>query len=149
MISKNIMGSCLALSVALCSTIGLQAQDNKDSLVNVAFGTVAKKDLLGGVGSVNVSELLKKSYGVSSLDNLASLVPGYTGSVWGQSPLILVDGVPRQASEVRMVEVESITVLKAASAVVLYGNNAAKAAVLITTKRGSIKPLSIDVRANT
>lgn len=149
MISKNIMGSCLALSVALCSAIGMQAQDNKDSLVNVAFGTVAKKDLLGGVGSVNVSELLKKSYGVSSLDNLASLVPGYTGSVWGQSPLILVDGVPRQASEVRMVEVESITVLKAASAVVLYGNNAAKGAVLITTKRGSIKPLSIDVRANT
>ncbi|WP_311948060.1 SusC/RagA family TonB-linked outer membrane protein [Mucilaginibacter terrae] len=128
---------------------GAHAQEKQDSLVNVAFRTVAKDDLLGGVSTVNVAELLKKNYAVGSLDNLQSLVSGYTGNIWGQAPLILVDGIPRRATDVRMVEVQSITVLKGASAVVLYGSTAAKGAVLITTKRGSIKPLTIDVRANT
>ncbi|MBO9562635.1 MAG: SusC/RagA family TonB-linked outer membrane protein [Niastella sp.] len=146
---KNIKASCVLLATVLLGAAGLKAQDNKDSVVNVAFGKVAKRDLLGAVSSVNVAELLKKNYGVYSLDNLQSLVGGYTGSVWGQEALILVDGIPRAASEVRLVEIETITVLKGASAVVLYGSNAAKGAVLITTKRGSVKPLSIDVRANT
>lgn len=146
---KNIKASCVLFAIVLLRVAGLQAQDNKDSLVQVAFGTVAKQDLLGGVSTVNVTELLKKNYGVFSLDNLQSLVGGYTGSVWGQTPLILVDGIPRQASEVRLVEVASITVLKGASAVVLYGSNAAKGVILITTKRGTAKALTIDVRANT
>ncbi|MGV3764688.1 MAG: SusC/RagA family TonB-linked outer membrane protein [Chitinophagaceae bacterium] len=146
---KNIKTSCVLFAAALLNMAGLKAQEKKDSLVNVAFGTVAEKDLLGGVSTVNVSELLKKNYAVYSLDNLQSLVGGYTGSVWGQTPLILVDGIPRQASEVRLVEIASITVLKGASAVVLYGSNAAKGVVLITTKRGTAKPLTIDVRANT
>ncbi|MEI6945653.1 SusC/RagA family TonB-linked outer membrane protein [Paraflavisolibacter sp. H34] len=140
--------SCLFL-LCCSGVLQLQAQDRKDSLVQVAFGTVAQKELTGGVSVVNVTELLKKSYGTNSLDNLQSFVGGYTGNVWGQEPLILVDGVPRRASDVRLVEVESITVLKGASAVVLYGSNASKGAVLITTKRGGVKPLSIDVRANT
>ena len=45
-----------------------------DSLVQTAFGTTAREDLLGGVSSVNVSELLKKDYYVNSLDDLSSLV---------------------------------------------------------------------------
>lgn len=149
MTNKNIKTACVLFTVALLGMVRVQAQEKKDSLVQVAFGTVAREDLLGGVSSVNVTGLLKKSYGVNSLDNLSGLVAGYTGNVWGQTPLILVDGIPRQPAEVRLVEVESITVLKGASAVVLYGSNAAKGAVLITTKRGSVKPLTIDVRANT
>ncbi|HSC52962.1 MAG TPA: SusC/RagA family TonB-linked outer membrane protein [Phnomibacter sp.] len=142
---------CVLSAAALFSSVTLQAQENKDSLVNVAFGTVAKDDLLGGISTVNISELINKSYGVYSLDNLQSLVGGYTGNgnVWGQAALILVDGIPRSASEVRLVEIESITILKGASAVVLYGSNAAKGVILITTKRGSVKPLDINVRANT
>ncbi|MBE7172395.1 MAG: SusC/RagA family TonB-linked outer membrane protein [Williamsia sp.] len=150
---------CLVIGAFLSLTLRVQAQDalavqkqpETDSVVNVAFKSVARKDMLGGVSVVNVSELLKKNYGTNSLDNLQSFVGGYTGNgnVWGQAALILVDGVPRQAADVRLVEIESITVLKAASAIVLYGSNASKGVILITTKRGSIKPLSIDVRANT
>src|SRR5699024_10362270 len=69
--------------------------------------------------------------------------------IWGQSPLVLIDGVPRRAEDVRMVEVESITVLKDAGSVALYGSAGSKGAVLINTRRGMIKPLSIDVRVNT
>lgn len=146
---KYIKTSCLAFACAVWGATGLQAQENKDSLVKVAFGTVAKEDLPGAVSTVNVAELLKKNYGTYSLDNLQSFVGGYTGNIWGQAALILVDGIPRRATDVRMTEVESITVLKGADAVILYGSNAAKGVVLINTRRGTVKPLSIDVRANT
>lgn len=156
MMKNNIKAYCLLLGIFLV-TKEIQAQQtidtlrnvNKDSLINVAFGKVAQRDVLGAVSSVNVADIMNKSYGTYSLDNLQSFVGGYTGNIWGQAPLILVDGIPRRAADVKMVEVESITVLKDASSVALYGSRAAKGAILITTKRGAVKPLTIDVRANT
>jgi TonB-linked SusC/RagA family outer membrane protein len=145
----NIKACCILLATCLMHAAGIHAQDKKDSSVNVAFGTIAQKDLLGGVSTVNVAELMNKSYGTYSLDNLQSFVGGYTGNVWGQAALVLIDGLPRPVSDVRLSEIQSITVLKGASAVVLYGSTASKGVILITTKRGSFKPLSIDVRANT
>lgn len=145
----NIKACCVLLGLSLMNLVGVQAQEKNDSIVNVAFGKVARTDLLGGVSTINVTELLKKSYGTYSLDNLQSFIGGYNGNLWGQPPLILVDGIPRPASSIRLTEVESITVLKGANAVVLYGSNAAKGVILITSKKGSVKPLSIDVRANT
>ncbi|PWG81310.1 SusC/RagA family TonB-linked outer membrane protein [Pararcticibacter amylolyticus] len=147
---KRNIKTCFVLIAAFFTGLtGLHAQIEQDSLVNVAFRTIAREDLTGTISIVNVPDLLKKSYGTYSLDNLQSFVGGYTGNIWGQAPLILVDGIPRRASDIRMVEVESITVLKGASSVILYGSSASRGAILITTKRGSIKPLTIDVRANT
>src|SRR5690606_29196758 len=62
---------------------------------------------------------------------------------------VLVDGVPRDANNVVPTEIEQISFLKGASAVLLYGSRAAKGVVYITTKRGNIGPLKVDVRANT
>lgn len=147
---KNIKNCCILLVALLSGFATAYAQQGADSLVNIAFKTVAKQDLIVPAASVNVAEILKKSYGTNSLDNLASFISGYTGgNIWGQASLVLVDGIPRRASDVRLTEVQSITVLKGASAVVLYGSSASKGVVMITTKRGSIKPLQIDVRANT
>jgi TonB-linked SusC/RagA family outer membrane protein len=153
---NNIKSCCILLAISL-SALGTQAQElrdslpntKKDSIINIAFGKVAQRDVLGAVSTVNVADIINRSYGTNSLDNLQSFVGGYTGNVWGQAPLILVDGIPRRASDVRMTEVESITVLKDASSVALYGSRASKGAILITTKRGEIKPLTVDVRANT
>jgi len=147
---KTIKACCALALASMLYMQGTQAQQKEDSLVNVAFGKVARQDLLGGVTTINVSELLKKSYAVYSLDNLSSLVSGVTGGgIWGQNPLLLIDGVPRDAGDVRLTEVETITVLKGASAVALYGSAGSKGVILVTTKRGGIKPLTIDVRANT
>lgn len=140
---------CLIAQQLHAQEAEIKIENNRDSLVNVAFRSVAKDDLLGGISSINIAELMKKNYGTYSLDNLQSLVGGYTGNIWGQSALILVDGVPRNASDVKLIEVESISVLKGANAVALYGSNAAKGVILISTKRGTINPLTIDVRANT
>ena len=140
----------IVLSLLAGTCLPSAAQQLADSAqVNVAFGTQAKEDLLGGVSAVSVSELLKKDYYTSSLGELSSLVGGYNGSVWGQDALIMIDGVPRDADMVDPTMIESITVLKAASAVALYGSKGAKGVVLITTKRGEATPLKIDVRANT
>src|SRR6476620_8007938 len=132
----NMKTCCVLVATSLMIALGAQAQDvpevqkqsKTDSVVNVAFGSIDRKDLLGGVTIINVSELLKKNYATYSLDNLQSFVGGYTGNnnLWGQGALILVDGVPRQATDVRLVEIETITILKAASAVVLYGSSGAK-----------------------
>ena len=79
--------------LSLLGINGLQAQEKKDSLVNVAFGTVAREDLLGAVSTVNVSDLMKKDYYTNSLGGIQSFVGGYNGNIWGQSALILIHGV--------------------------------------------------------
>lgn len=135
-----------------------------DSLVNVAFRKVAKEDVLGGVSSVNYRELMKKNYNTYSLDNMQGYVAGFNGNgMWGlegssdysadnvpNGMLVIIDGVPRAANNVKPDEIEDITFLKGAQAVVLYGSRAAKGVMLITTKRGHVNDgLSVNVRANT
>lgn len=140
----------LALASMLVASGVAKAQEVADSSqVNVAFGKVLKTDLMGGVSGVNVAEQMKKDYSASSLNDVQSLIGGYNGNIWGQAPLVLVDGAPREASSVNATEVESVTFLKGASAVVLYGSKAAKGVILIKTKRGSIHPLSITAQVNT
>ncbi|MBO5592333.1 MAG: SusC/RagA family TonB-linked outer membrane protein [Prevotella sp.] len=140
----------IVLSLLAGTCLPSAAQQPSDTTqVNVAFGTQTKEDILGGVSTVNVSDLLKKDYYTSSLGELSSLISGYNGSVWGQEALVLIDGAPRDASYVNPTMIESITVLKSASAVALYGSKGAKGVILITTKRGKAQPLRVDVRANT
>ena len=147
---KFIYIGCTVFAMSLLSMTGVQAQEeSKDSLVNVAFGKVAQEDLTHAISTVNTSELTKKTANNNSLVGLESFVGGYNGSsLWGQGPLVLVDGVPRSASSVKASEVESISMLKDAAAVVLYGSRAAKGVIPITTKRGKDSPMHIDVRAN-
>lgn len=147
---KKIINACFILFVTLFINVaGAQAQGMNDSLVNVAFGEVAREHLLGGVATLNRAELMKKNYSINSLDGLESFIAGYNGNIWGQAGLVLVDGVPRSSSDILSSEIETVTVLKGAHAVALYGSKAAKGVVLITLKRGEEKPLSMDFRANT
>ena len=63
----------------------------------------------------------------------------------GHSPLILVDGFPREMDDLLGMEIESVTVLKDAAAAALYGVKGANGVVMITTKRG--KPTKLQVSA--
>ena len=85
----------------------------EEELVQVAYRKVNKKDLLGGVSSVNVEELMKKDYFTYSLDGMENMVSGWNGSsLWGMdSYLVLVDGVPRDANNVMPSEIKDITFL--------------------------------------
>jgi len=149
-ISKKLLAF---LAICAATTPMLAQEVAEDStLVNVAFRKVAKEDIMGGVSSVNIAELMEKNYNTYSLDNMQGYVSGFNGAgMWGHTgQLVLIDGVPREANNVKPDEIESITFLKGAQAVVLYGSKAANGAILITTKRGKVtEGLSVNVRANT
>lgn len=140
----------LPLSLFALFSQGVMAQETvKADTINVAFRQSDVRDVIVPVTSVNVKDLLEKNYSTYSLDNMQALTAGYNGQLWNQGDaLVLVDGVPRDANNVLPTEIEDITFMKGASAVVLYGSRAAKGVILITTKRGKIAPLKITARAN-
>ncbi len=152
------------MAVTTVTPAAAQIETGQDSLVNVAFRKVAADDVMGGVSSINYRELMEKNYNTYSLDNMQGYVAGFNGNgMWGldgssdftadnvpNGMLVLIDGVPRAANNVTPSEIESITFLKGAQAVVLYGSRAAKGVLLITTKRGQVNDgLRVNVRANT
>ncbi len=146
--NKIIYACSVFYAITMLFMVNVQAQETNDSIVNVAFGKIAKDDLPGGISSVNIPELLNKNFYTYSLDGLQSFVGGYNGNIWGQGPLVLIDGFPMGAGAVVPTEIESVTILKGANAVVLYGSRAAKGVVLITTKRGIDQPLEVKIRIN-
>jgi TonB-linked SusC/RagA family outer membrane protein len=143
------LGMALLPAAAMAQDDADYVNDSLNNKVNVAFRTVDKSDLMGGVSSINMVELTHKNYTTYSLDNMQAYVGGYTGQLWNMGDaLVIVDGVPRDANNVLPSEIEQITFLKSASAVVLYGSRAAKGAILITTKRGRNEGLKVSVRGN-
>ena len=140
----------MAFSLAAIASVSANAQTVADTAeVKVAFGSKAKSELLGGISAVDMKDLTQKNYNTYSLDALQAYAGGYNGQLWNMGgALILVDGVPRDANNVNPSEIDQITFLKSASAVVLYGSRAAKGAVLITTKRGHTDGLKVSVRGN-
>lgn len=140
----------LPLSLFALFSQGVMAQEAAEAdTINVAFRQSDARDVIVPVSTVNVKDLLEKNYNTYSLDNMQALVAGYNGQLWNQGDaLVMVDGVPRDANNVLPTEIEDITFMKGASAVVLYGSRAAKGVILITTKRGKIQPLKITARAD-
>src|SRR5205085_342171 len=65
-----------------------------------------------------------------------------------QAPLVLVDGIERQLSGVDIGSVESISILKDASATAVFGVKGANGVILITTKRGAEGKANINVIVN-
>lgn len=92
------------------------------------------KALYGKIAGLNVYQ----GTGAST-DNVSSL------SLHGNAPLILIDGFPRDITEVTSMEIESCYVLKDAAAAALYGMRGANGVVMITTKRGASSGLKVKV----
>ena len=166
---KNIKANIFLFAMLAVSpmTVNAQTADDADSTVvkkkvHVAFRDKDADHLLGGISYVDMEELSKKDYTMSSLEDMNSLVGGWNGNnLWGMDnerldnndnnnlPLVIIDGVKRPSNNVLPSEIEQITFLKGAQAVVLYGAKGAKGAILITTKRGKVDGLQITANANT
>lgn len=70
----------------------------------------------------------------------------------GETPLIVIDGIPFEntgLSQVASDDIETINVLKGATASALYGSRGASGAIMITTKRGQKEGVSVSVNSNT
>jgi TonB-linked SusC/RagA family outer membrane protein len=169
---KNIKTNIFLLAMMAAAPLTAAAQtaeeaDAADSTVvkkkvHVAYRDVDADHLLGGISYVDMEELSKKDYTQSSLEDMVGLVGGWNGgNLWGMDndrldnndnsnlPLVIIDGVKRPSNNVLPSEIEQITFLKGAQAVVLYGAKGAKGAILITTKRGKVDGLQITANANT
>ncbi|MCB0554725.1 MAG: TonB-dependent receptor [Phaeodactylibacter sp.] len=129
-----------------------------DQIVVVGYGTQKKSDLTGAVGTVktkdieriptaNIEQALQgKVAGVYVTPN--SGVPGAgavirirgTGTLNNANPLYVIDGmITYDASLVNPQDVESIEVLKDASAAAIYGSRGANGVIIITTKSGKVR----------
>lgn len=132
-------------------------EDNKslNEVVVVAYGTQKKLTVTGAVASVQTKEI-KQSPAANLAVTLAGRLPGLTaiqrsgepgrdqtllylrgqGTLNGQNPIILVDGVEREMSYIDPNEVESVTILKDASSTAIFGVRGANGVILVTTRRG-------------
>lgn len=118
-----------------------------DSLVHVAYGTVSFKDLAGAISVLNPSSYLEKHYGTYPLEGTEAFIGG--SNLWNLgAALVLIDGVPRSLNDITTNEIEQISFLKGANAVVLYGSRAANGVTLITSKRGKARHRQSSIRVN-
>ena len=137
-------------------------------VVVVGYGQQKKASVVGSI-TQTTGEVLERAAGVSDVGSaLTGNLPGVVtiqgngmpgeeepqiiirgSSSWNNSdPLVLVDGIERPLSSVDISSVESISVLKDASATAVYGVKGANGVILVTTKRGQEGKAKIDVGFN-
>lgn len=156
----TVVGTRLAIDVTL-----LEETTVLEEAVVVGMGAQRKASVIGSISSIKTDELaIPQRSLVSSLSGKiagATIVqrsgePGYdNASFWvrgiatlgsNKSPLILVDGVERDMSNLSIEEVGSISILKDASATAVYGVRAANGVVLVTTRKGVAQKPSVEVK---
>lgn len=145
------IGSSSVIDVNMVPSI-----NNLNEVVVVGYGTQQRRDVTGSISSVKSEDI--KSLPVTGLDQALqgraagvqitqnNAEPGGSvsirirgvGSVNGSEPLVVVDGLPMGGSlnSINPNDIESIEILKDASAAAIYGSRAANGVVLVTTKRG-------------
>ena len=159
-----IVGSQSNINVSLEEeTIGIE------EVVAIGYGTVKKSDLTGAVGSVKGDELSSLPT-ANAMQSLAGRTPGVyvmqngggpgsdmqvlirgANSIQGSNePLYVIDGFlfSGNMNMINSSDIESIEVLKDASATAIYGSRGANGVVLITTKRGKSGETSITFDSN-
>jgi len=137
-----------------------------ESVVVTALGIKREEKALGYAVQKVSGENLQKVAGVDVGTSLTGKVAGLLVrnssdfasvpdlSIRGEDPLIVIDGVPytnKTISDLSAQDIESISVLKGATASALYGYRGRNGAIMVTTKKGSENKsgLSIDVTTNT
>lgn len=143
--------------------IGLQ------EVVAVGYGTMRKSDITGSVASISADEMMKRNpvnigqglqgaaAGVSVLRNSGDPAGDVTIRIRGVAtinnsadPLFVVDGIPMGTTIdfLNPNDVESIEILKDASATAIYGSQGANGVILISTKKGVKGPTTMRFSAN-
>jgi TonB-linked SusC/RagA family outer membrane protein len=131
-------------------TIGLE------EVVAIGYGVQKRATLTGSIGSVRADELTQRPAANTTellqgqisglITRQSSGLPGADGTTLNirgfGSPLVIVDGIQTALAQVDPNDIESISVLKDASAAV-YGARAGNGVILVTTKRGTEKPSQI------
>ena len=134
----------------------VEKSESLEEIVVIGYGTQRKKDLTGSVATIKSSDI--NSLPVPSISDamqgraagvqvISSGVPGSDasfrirgiGTINNSDPLVVIDGFPIDGglNQLNMNDVESVQVLKDASATAIYGARGANGVVIITTKHGN------------
>ena len=151
-------------TVGLRKTINATLKEESLSLdaaevVSVGYGTVARRDLTGSVSKVDMGDIMKapvtnfdqaltgKVAGVVVTTSDGALgaeanitIRGNNSLTQSSAPLYIIDGFPTESSmatALNAADIESIDVLKDASATAIYGARGANGVIVITTKQGT------------
>ncbi len=131
-------------------------------VVVTGYQDIKKEKMTGSVATIS-SEKLEERYTLNLLDNLEGRVAGLStyggkpiirgvGTLSGSTaPLLVVDGLPIEGSldDINPYDIESVNVLKDASASAIYGARAANGIIVVTTKNAKKKgKIDIDFSAN-
>ena len=157
---ERIVGSSSNYDVTLTDS-----NSNLDEVVFVGYGVRKKKDLTGSVVSVNAKEIASRpvTNAVQAIQGKAAGVdissnerPGTVGNIRirgsrsisaTNSPLYVVDGIPLNTGGIDFInptDIESIDILKDASATAIYGSRGANGVVIVTTKKGKTGKFNIN-----
>ncbi|MDD4226803.1 MAG: TonB-dependent receptor [Mariniphaga sp.] len=139
-----------------------------EEVVVIGYGKQKKETMVGAVSNVTSTEL-ERTGGVTNLGQaLTGQMAGLTTilstgepgaddptilirgqSTWNAAqPLVLVDGIERKMNDIDVNEVESISILKDASATAVFGVKGAEGVILVTTKRGRVGKPQLSAEAN-
>ena len=139
-----------------------------DEVVVVGYGTQKKSDLTGSIATID-AEKMEERVSLNPLDNLQGKVAGLNvfnssgrpgggfrvtirgkGSLNANNePLYVVDGIIGVDIDlINTNDIETITVLKDASATAIYGARGANGVILVTTKRGKAGKFTVDIVSN-
>lgn len=154
------------------STINVTMQEDTESLdevVVVGYGSTKRTDITGAVSSVGSEDLEKAVY--NNVDDLlqgrssgvqvtsSSGAPGAPATIrirgnnsisGSNAPLYVLDGIPVTGTPIlNPQDIESMEILKDASATAIYGSRGANGVILISTKRGELGKTEIQLSART
>lgn len=155
-----VVGNSSVINVSMAPDVNALKE-----VVVVGYGTQEKKDVTGAVSSVKGTDfqnlpsggaqqaLQGRAAGVNIIRNGGA--PGDAGTIQirgfgtvnNADPLVVIDGVPAGSmNDVNPNDIESIEILKDASASAIYGTRAANGVIIITTKRGSFdNPIGVTI----
>lgn len=161
---ESVVGNRTDFEVSLAQDV-----TSLEEVVVVGYGEQKKVNLTGSVATVSAQELIKRP--AANVQNLLqgkvsglqvvqnSGQPGDDGAVLqirglgtfsdgGNSPLVLIDGVVGDMTNLNADNIESISVLKDAASASIYGARAANGVILVTTKKGTAGSFNLDYRAD-
>ena len=163
-----ILIACLfSVTFSQAQTAIPDSTKNQQSLRTIAYGEQPEWEVTGSISSIKGDDLTK-SFATNVANTLYARIPGLTvgqtsGEAGNDAPTlnsrgvstfgsgrdicVIIDGFPStydMFQQLTAQEIESINLLKDASAAVIYGNKAANGVLLIKTKRGSETPLKLN-----
>ncbi|MFD0765459.1 SusC/RagA family TonB-linked outer membrane protein [Mucilaginibacter lutimaris] len=136
------------LSEVVVTALGIKKEKAK---VGYAVQEVQGENLIKAREPNLVNSLTGRVAGLN-IRNSTDLFQDPGISLRGRKPLIVIDGIPDQTADLYKVnadDVENVTVLKGANASALYGSIGGNGAIMITTKRGKGKTLSVELNSST